>query len=328
MATSKVERLLNLVICLLATRQFVSADYIRRNVAGYHDAEQSDDAFNRMFERDKTELRDLGIPLITGPTERGGIDGYRINRDSYELPDINLDGAEAAAIAMAAAIWDTPEVSAISQTAVLKLRAAGFDVRADDEIGVSASAQRALGSEQVLAVLVPAIDDGRAVTFRYRAATTSEPATRTLEPWGVVTHRSRWYVVGHDRDRGAVRTFRLSRIAEISSVGGPGEVHMPAGTDLQAIVSATVDSATTSDGRPARIWVAEGRAAGLRRLASSSTPAEFNGESGDELTVEIRSLSTLARMVLGSGADAVVLAPDELRDVVVAGLDRLIGAGG
>ena len=50
MATPKVERLLNLVICLLWTRQYVTADYIRRNVAGYSDDGQSDEAFNRMFE--------------------------------------------------------------------------------------------------------------------------------------------------------------------------------------------------------------------------------------------------------------------------------------
>ncbi|GAC70285.1 proteasome accessory factor B [Gordonia soli NBRC 108243] len=324
-----MERLLNLVICLLSTRQYVTAEYIRKNVAGYNDDGQSDEAFNRMFERDKTELRDLGIPLVTGRSPMsGGADGYRINRDSYELPDISLDRDEAAAIAMAAALWDTPEVSAISQTAVLKLRAAGFDVRAEDEIGISAAgSSRSMGSETVLAALLNAIGQGYAVRFDYRPGSASSPVPRRFEPWGVVTYRGRWYVVGHDLDREATRTFRLSRISALSTTGSAGVVSIPAGTDLQRIVAAAVDSAAGADGRTARIWVARDRAAGLRRIAASSAPSDLDGEPGDELTIEIRSLSTLARLVLGVGADAVVLAPPELRASVVAALDALVGAG-
>ena len=136
MATSKVERQLNLVICLLSTKQYVTAEYIRRNVFGYQDQERSAEAFNRMFERDKNDLRDLGVPLVTGPSPESGVEGYRIDPDSYSLPDITLDEEEAAAIAMAAALWDNSDVSTISQTAVLKLQAAGIDVRSDDEVGV------------------------------------------------------------------------------------------------------------------------------------------------------------------------------------------------
>ncbi|MCH5642792.1 MULTISPECIES: YafY family protein [unclassified Gordonia (in: high G+C Gram-positive bacteria)] len=327
MATAKVERLLNLVICLLATRQFVTAEYIRHNVAGYSDEGQSPEAFNRMFERDKTELRDLGIPLITGRSPMSGsAEGYRINRDSYELPEVSLDAQEAATIAMAAALWDTPEVSTLSQTAVLKLRAAGIPVRTEDELGISSGgAARSMGSEVVIGALLAAVDAGQAVEFTHRSGSASAPATRTVEPWGVVTHRGRWYVVGHDRDRAATRTFRLSRISDLRSVGPSGAVKVPAGTDLQQIVSAAVDAAAGTDGRTARIWVATDRAAGLRRLAVGSEPGDYDGEPGDVLTVDIRSLSTLTRMVLGVGSGAVVLEPPELRDQVVAGLDRLSG---
>ena len=137
--------------------------------------------------------------------------------------------------------------------------------------------------------------------------------------------RDSWYVVGHDLDRQATRTFRLSRISSVKAVGRAGAVTVPEGTDLQKIVSAAVDSAAGTDGRTARIWVAAGRAAGLRRAAAASEPGELDGEAGDVLTVEIHSLSAVARMVLGAGADAVVLDPPELRDLVVAALDRLAG---
>ncbi|MGV9478251.1 helix-turn-helix transcriptional regulator [Gordonia aichiensis] len=325
MATSKVERQLNLVICLLSTKQYVTAEYIRRNVFGYQDQERSAEAFNRMFERDKNDLRDLGVPLVTGPSPESGVEGYRIDPDSYSLPDITLDEEEAAAIAMAAALWDNSDVSTISQTAVLKLQAAGIDVRSDDEVGVAAVSQRSLGGEHSLAPTLAAIDAGQAITFTYRAGATSSGETRTLEPWGVVTHRGRWYVVGHDRGRGATRTFRLSRISDVATTGAAGTVHRPEDTDLQQIVADAVDSASGSDGRAARVWVARGRAAGLRRVASSSTPALFDGEDGDDLVIEIRSLTTLARMILGVGPDAVVREPAELRELVIAGLDRIAG---
>ena len=137
--------------------------------------------------------------------------------------------------------------------------------------------------------------------------------------------RDSWYVVGHDRGREATRTFRLSRLSDVTAIGPAGVVHRPEHTDLQQIVADAVDAATGSDGRAARVWVAADRAAGLRRLATSSTPASFDGEEGDDLVIEIMSLSTLARMILAVGPDAVVREPAELRDLVITGLDRIAG---
>ena len=128
MATSKVERLVNLVIALLSTRGFITAEKIRSSVAGYSESPNAE-AFSRMFERDKNELRDLGIPLEVGrvsaldPTE-----GYRINRDAYSLRPVELTPDEAAAVAVATGLWQSPELITATQGALLKLRAAGVDV--------------------------------------------------------------------------------------------------------------------------------------------------------------------------------------------------------
>ncbi|MFT4126042.1 MAG: WYL domain-containing protein [Gordonia sp. (in: high G+C Gram-positive bacteria)] len=319
----KVERLLNLVICLLSADSFVTAEFIRTRVSPYNELDQSVEAFNRMFERDKNELRDLGIPVTTRSSKGGGVDGYRIDPDSYALPDITLDRDEAAAIATAAALWDSREISRLSQTAVLKLHAAGFDVRAENEAGMSAvRSARSLGSEETLAALLAASNDRRPVTFTYRSRPTVTGIGRTLEPWGVITYRGRWYVVGHDRDRDATRTFRLSRVSQVRAFGPRGTVTIPAGVDLSAVVADAVDSAF-DDGGSASIWVAAGRAAGLRRLADHSEPHAFDGRPGDLLGIPVRSASVLARMVLGAGADAVVLSPPGVRDRVIAGLDTL-----
>src|SRR3954468_5057054 len=101
MSRRKTERLLNLVVCLLATRRYLTAEQIRQAVPGYPDGSE---AFKRMFERDKEELRELGIPLETG-SEGDEETGYRIQRQAYELPEIQLTPDEAAVLGLAARVW-------------------------------------------------------------------------------------------------------------------------------------------------------------------------------------------------------------------------------
>jgi proteasome accessory factor B len=320
-ATSKVERLTNLVIALLSTRGFITAEKIRATVAGYSDS-PSDDAFSRMFERDKSELRDLGIPLETGrvsaldPTE-----GYRINREAYALPPVELTPDEAAAVAVATRLWESPELITATQGALLKLRAAGVDVDPDAPVTIASTAglPGLRGSENVLGVLLSAIDSRQAVQFPHRPSRSEPYTTRTVEPWGVVTHKGRWYLVGHDRDRDATRVFRLSRIgAEVTPIGPVGAVTRPEGVDLRKIVAEKVTAAPT--GVHAQVWVADGRATALRRAGKSLGPRRLAGRDGEVIELDIGSSDRLVRDITGYGADAVVLKPPSLRDDVLARL--------
>lgn len=313
---------MNLVIALLSTRTFITAERIRATVYGYADS-PSDEAFSRMFERDKNELRDLGIPLETGrvssldPTE-----GYRINQESYALPPVELTADEAAAVAVATQLWQSPELVTATQGALLKLRAAGVDVDAPDAgttISTAAAMPGLRGSEEVLGILLAAIDSGQAVQFPHRPSRSDPFVTRTVEPWGVVTHRGRWYLVGHDRDRNATRTFRLSRIgSEVATVGRRDAVRRPGGVDLREIVHQAV--AEWPPSAQARVWVAEGRATALRRQAAVTVSRTLAGRAGDEIAVDIGRQDRLAREIAGYGADAVVLDPQALRDDVVSRL--------
>jgi proteasome accessory factor B len=323
---SKVERLMNLVIALLSTRNYITAERIRQTVYGYGDS-ASDDAFSRMFERDKNELRDLGIPLETGRVSRlDPSEGYRIKRDAYSLPGIELTADEAAAVAVATQLWASPELITATQGALLKLRAAGVDVDAPDSVAIaSASALPGIrGSEAVLPILLSAIDSGQAVQFRHRSSRAEPYTTRTVEPWGVVTDRGRWYLVGRDRDRDAIRTFRLSRIGpEVRPMGPDGAVGKPDDIDLRRIVADAVEEAPT--GAQARVWVAAGRATALRRAGSVVEQSILNGRNGDVLALEVASLDRLAREIAGYGPDAVVLEPGSLRDEVLARLRAQAG---
>lgn len=330
MATSKVERLVNLVIALLSTRGYITAEKIRSSVAGYSDS-ASAEAFSRMFERDKNELRDLGIPLEVGrasawePTE-----GYRINRDAYSLAPVDLTPDEAAAVAVATQLWESPELITATQGALLKLRAAGVDVDPDAPVAIASpvGVPGLRGSEDVLGILLSAIDSRQAVQFPHRPSRAEPYAIRTVEPWGVVTEKGRWYLVGHDRDRDATRTFRLSRIGpDVTPIGSPGAVTVPEGVDLRRIVAQTVTdvSATPAGGR-AQVWVADGRATALRRAGRSLGERQLAGRGGEVIELDIRSTDQLARDIAGYGADALVLEPHSLRDDVLARLRAHAGA--
>lgn len=319
--TSKVERLMNLVIALLSTRGYLTAERIRANVAGYAEC-RTDEAFSRMFERDKNELRDLGIPLETGRASSfDPIEGYRIKRDAYALPDIDLTPDEAAAVAVATKLWESSELITATQGALLKLRAAGVDV--DPAVAVAISTGTGptglRGSEGVLGILLAAIDSGHAVEFGHRPTPVDSYATRTVEPWGVVTARGRWYLVGHDRDRDATRTFRLSRISDVKTVGAQGAVTRPDGVDLRAIVDAAIGAATGA-AEPALVWVADGFATALRRAGQPVERRSVGGRDGEVISLDVGSADQLARDVAGYGADALVLEPSSLRENVVARL--------
>ncbi|WP_214365273.1 helix-turn-helix transcriptional regulator [Pseudonocardia sp. H11422] len=312
MSSARAERLVNLVLCLLSTRQFLSAERIRATVPGYADA-PSDEAFFRMFERDKNELRELGIPLEAGRRSSfDTTDGYRIARQDYELGEIDLEADEAAAVALAARLWDTPELAGAAHGALVKLRAAGVEV--DETRGPVQPRVRA--AEPAFAPLLAAVQAGRAVTFDHRrGGPTGEIVRRTVEPWGVVSWRGRWYLVGHDRDRDDVRSFRLSRIVEpVTPVGPAGAVTVPADIDLMGYIKSNFDLPPVIG--TARVWVPRGRAYGLRRLSRVVGPREHRGRPGDELELELRSVGMVARWLGGHGPDVVVLDPPELAEAV------------
>jgi proteasome accessory factor B len=317
---------MNLVIALLSTRNFITAERIRSTVLGYNDG-ASYEAFSRMFERDKNELRDLGIPLETGrvsqfdPTE-----GYRINREAYALPAVDLTADEAAAVAVATQLWESPELANAAQGALLKLRAAGVDVDAPDTgVAITTAGLPGIrGSEDVLGILLSAINSGQAVQFPHRPSRSEPYTVRTVEPWGVVTDQGRWYLVGHDRDRDATRTFRLSRIgAEVTTIGAPGAVRQPDRVNLREIVARVVGETPT--GTQARVWVADGRATALRRRAAVVGRRTLGGRDGEEITLDVGTTDRLAREVAGYGPDAVVLEPQSLRDDVLTRLRSQAG---
>jgi proteasome accessory factor B len=271
----------------------------------------SDEAFDRMFERDKEELRDMGVPLETGGNDAWFDDeiGYRVDRAAYALPEVSFTPDELAVLGLASRVWQQASLAAPASRAVQKLKAAGVEPDNGSLVGIE---PRVRTSEPAFEPVYAAVRDRRPITFPYRTPGRPDVIERHLDPWGIVSRHGRWYVVGHDRDRGATRVFRLSRVAgPVRPVGRPGDVTVPEGIDLRAQVATLVPSRATAD---ARLRVRTGFGTRLRRRATATNP----GRDGvDELTVPFSDLEVLAEEVAGHGADVQVLDPPALRQAVL-----------
>ena len=310
MSRRKTERLLGLVVCLLSSERYLTALQIRAAVPGYPEPFE---AFKRMFERDKEELRELGIPLETGSNSAFDEEpGYRIPRQAYELPEIRLEPDEAAVLALAARVWRQAELAGAAAGALLKLRAAGVDAEETPQPGI----EPRLAGEAAFGPLWEAVRDRRPVTFTYRAVGRSEPQQRRLEPWGVVNRHGRWYVAGHDRDRDAVRVFRLSRIeGPVRFTGPSGSVTVPEGTDVRETVRAWDTQPPVQ--RTALLRVRNGAGHGIRRYATSVRP---DGEGWDLVEAPFSDVLWYAEHLASFGRAVIAVEPADLREAVITQL--------
>jgi proteasome accessory factor B len=322
MSARRTERLLNLVIALLATRRWLTKEQIRAAVPQYADGESAE-AFDRMFERDKEDLRELGVPIVTG-TDSAWFDdevGYRIDRDAYALPPVQLDAEELAVLGLASRVWQQASLSGPAASALLKLSALGLEPDEGSLVGVE---PRVRTAEPAFDALYEATRSRTPVVFSYRKPD-GEVSERHLEPWAVISRGGRWYVGGRDRDRGAPRVFRLSRIdSPVKTDGRAGSYTVPDDLEPRDLVAPMRQA---PDERRARLRVRPGRGVTLRRRALQV--AESDAPDGwDEVTVQVNDPTMLEEELAGYGPDVVVLAPEDLRQGVIHRLRAALAGSG
>ena len=210
------ERLVNLVVALMATEQGLTKDTILTSVSGYREQSEAGakkDALEKMFERDKENLRALGVPIETIGDRLDPDDlreaRYRVPTAEYELPDdIEFTPAELALLNLAGGVWSESSMSAEARSGLRKIRALGIAVD-DPIIGYS---PRISLREPSFAPLQQAIEQSHVVTFAYLKPGEDTPRTRRVQPLALIEYEARWHVYGVDLGVGADRTFLLSRI--------------------------------------------------------------------------------------------------------------------
>jgi proteasome accessory factor B len=313
MAPRKTERILNLTICLLVSDRYVPKSRIREAVEGYHGL--TDAAFERTFERDKDELRSLGVPIEVGSFDPLFDDepGYRIVASEFELPPIELDAEEAAVVGVAARVWQHASVAESTTSALAKLRAAGVE---PDTSQLAALEPAVAASEPAFVPLWNSVLDRSRVSFTYR-----DGSTRTLEPWGMTSSKGRWYVIGHDTDRDGTRMFKLSRITDLPRrVSRPGAFDVPEDLDLRSLAKSLLPKEPTAE---ATLAVLPGKAPSLRRRAQPATTDIALPVGFEIIRVGYGDLGVMAGEVASNAADVIVLDPPQLREAVVEALRRV-----
>jgi proteasome accessory factor B len=321
----KAERLLNLVAMLLETSRPLTAQQIRETIPGYD--QDSWETFKRMFERDKDELREMGIPVELAPTDPWEIEeGYRIPKDRYYLPDLNLAPDEMAALVLAAGLVRMEDPDA-ARTALLKL-SGDQGAPAPDTAAVRLpwlTADLGLAAPG-LAKAFAAVADRKRVTFRYRGR--QSEGTRTVDPYGLVHRKGAWYLIGYDHTSGQERSFRLDRVVgEVHQID-PGHARpdfaVPAGFRPQAslerppFLQGEVVATARVRFLPSTAWWA-GREAPWLDLV----PA---GDGSSDATLAVSDVQGFLDWVLWYGDGAEVLAPQELRDAIRRRLEETCGS--
>lgn len=321
MAVRKAERLVNLIAYLLEANEPATSQKIRDTIPGY--SRESWEAFQRMFERDKEELREMGIPLELGPTDVWETEeGYRIPKDKYYLGDVGLTEDEVAALWVAAGLLRLPDPGA-ARIALLKL---GADIPADRSRSQLGWLAADLGmSVAGLSRAFRAVTERKRVTFRYPREGASR--ARTLAPYGLVHRRGIWYLVGLEEQSGEVRTFRLDRVAGEIRLVDPSHVEPEFEVPEGYRPSSALEAPPFLKGEPvvrARVRFDASLAWRVER-ESPWLSLEWRDDGAAEAEMDVVEPSGFISWVLWFGEAAEVVSPPELRRTVRARLEEICG---
>ena len=299
-----VERVLNLLAFLLTSSRPVTAEEIRYTVAGYDQA--SDEAFRRMFERDKDLLRGMGVPIELRPTDAWEVEEGYVVPESYAMADAGLTDEERAALWLAAQMVRLGG-EATGAGALFKLGGLPFAGG-----GEPLAANLGLGAEQ-LGVAFSAVSGRRVLTFIYRGR------RRVVHPYGLVHRRGHWYTVGDEQgaEGPARKAYRIDRAESLRAGEEAGAFERPAGfRPADAIPNAPW--ASGSDDLTATVIFDEEMAWWAQRQLTTDAAIEDHPGGGIIASMPVANPDAFIGWILAFEEHAEVIGPPELRDQFLA----------
>lgn len=326
--------MLNLVIALLGTTRGRSRHFIRNEVAGYTPvaSKQSEEdklgpAFERMFERDKEMLRDLGVP-ITVTTSYDDDDSeqvlYRIKPEDYSVPEIRLNESSMVVLAVAANLWSGAAFSDDAASALRKVASRAGVPWDLAQLNLRANVRTL---DTAFEPLWDALRSSNEVVFSYRSSGSEESTARRVQPWGLGSKYGQWYLVGFDTQRQDQRSFRLSRITSQISIDDSSTFDRPqdftigsvlnelgTGQALTAEVLVPKDSIHSLRNRPGAKVIANGQ-------SSAVTPSEV-----ETLSIPYREAELMADDLAAVAKTVKVKEPAALRAAVLTRLEKSLEA--
>lgn len=306
--SQKSERLVNLTIALLTSRRYLTKAEIFQKVEGY---DGDADARDRMFERDKDELRSIGITIDVGQIDIFFEDeiGYRINRDTYKSQLPELSSQELTLLSLSQRNFSSHALGESSQQSLVKLAASGISL---DEDVLPSIFENSVEVPIHTAAIMQAIAEKRYISFSYLNEEL-ETITRKIAPYSLYSRSTYWYLRGLDLDKNEIRTFRLDRI--------DSEVVADKKSQQFVIPSKNLDGVEANN-RPftCTLMIRKDKA---HKLRAQSVLIE-EGSDWDTLTIEYFNLPTLLEAILWEGVNVKVLEPLTVREAVINSLAQVV----
>lgn len=312
MSNAKTERLVNLTMALLATQRYMRKSEIFRKVAGYGGSAETKE---RMFERDKDDLRAMGIQIEVASHDPLFDDepGYRIKADSYQLPLESFTSEELGIISAALGLWQSSAFEDVAESAARRTRTSTSIDFEFPEIATSANELL----EDGLVDITRALGSRSTISFNYKKSSSAESEERKVNPLGLSTWDGGWYLVGEDLSRNDIRVFKLSRMTSQISVANKREMYeIPEDFNVKDyLVMFNQNSISV---------VAKLRKNQAQVIRAKATAISTLDEEWDRVSYNSESTETALREALWYSDCLVVEQPSDIRDAVIESLTRVV----
>ena len=305
MSDQKTERLINLTLALLASKRFLTKSEIFSTVAGYSG---NTETMERMFERDKDELRNLGIKI-----EVRGIDplfedeqGYLIQEDTFQIDSNAFTQEELLYLTMAANLWHDSALHDQSKAALLKIQSISGPIEVDE---VNSPVIRDNEDSTTILLIFEAINNLAQLEFEYKGS------VRRVNPYGLYTRDGFWYLVAQEND--VIKTFKLVRISKsVNIVGKSNSFLKPKDFNVKEFLRSSQPNTKSH----VVILVRKNQALALRKKYEVK---EIDSE-WDRMEFEYLMVDELIESLLWFGSDVVVLSPKSIREKLIANCEELV----
>ena len=304
MSAEKTERLINLTLGLLATKRYLTKNEIFRTIAGYSGTMES---MERMFERDKDELRGAGIEI-----EVGGLDplfedeqGYLIRSGSIQIQPDDFTKQELMLMVISANYWINSNLTESAKHALLKISSLDAAAAAQIDGGNKIIAPSLTDhSANQIQLLIRGISERILVKFSYRGK------IREIAPIRLENLQGFWYLTGLESN--LLKRFKVIRFESSVEFSGKAGAFNTIATSISEI--SAEDSLAQEIRLIAKIRI--GKCNNLRRIGQV-VPFDLEW---DKCEVVVSDQEMIIREVLWNGDDIQILEPEDVREIVLARL--------
>ncbi len=315
----KAERLINLTMALLETRRPLGKEEIFANVAGYSGTSE---AMERMFERDKDDLRDLNIEILVEAKDKYFDDevGYRIAKVNFEMPMTDFTSSEIYWLSVAANIWRGAALENLAQDALFKIQSTNAEYLPLEPLASMPIIQT---SEPIFFALWSSINQKEFISFQYKGID-GVIANREVAPYSLVSRRGHWYLIAKEISSNEFKRFRLSRFQsqpEIVSAENAFEI------SVDYDVNDYIKDISEHLIEKAEILMKPGAGGAIRQLGKFKI-LDSGDTEWERIQLENVDFDLLVYNILWCGPDVKVIRPETLVKSVIQGLSEVLSKHG